>query len=338
MRDELIGFTGPSDFSTFVLRAGLSKRYGFFGTIPIWGGVKLHEFYPPIATVIVRYLGMFGALILYFIFVPVLWINYKGLATAVLFMSSYFHIFPLLIVGRYAEFMGYGFLSLAIFVDNDILSGILWGLGSLSHPLPMMLGAIIFLLKLKIQTIIVAFIVCGWWYVPFFLKRKRLSYLKEMRSDKLFGLYFIQYLSMVNILIYLFAPLWLQIVTSLTWFLPFSFKPNMLPKDFGLRNILLRFKPFFEIKPFFTSDLTKHFPKLKEIKEGPIVLTQKSYNPEIDFGEQAIGSFGLWIWSCACYLLERGVIVYNGLPSTEVAVDHLNITEGLPVYSVESLR
>ena len=36
--DELIGFGRVNDFSTFVLRASLAKRFGLFGEIPMWGG------------------------------------------------------------------------------------------------------------------------------------------------------------------------------------------------------------------------------------------------------------------------------------------------------------
>ena len=130
--NSLIGLGSPNDFCNFVLRAGLARRYGIFGRIPMWGGMRLHLFYPPLSSLLVRFISMQGALLLYLVLTACVWGYYRGWLVAVLFLISFYHFQPLLKVGRFAEFLGYTFITLAFFTKSSIACGVLLGLAGLT--------------------------------------------------------------------------------------------------------------------------------------------------------------------------------------------------------------
>lgn len=326
--DELTGFSSPNDFSTFILRAKLAKRFGVFGQIPMWGGIKLHEFYPPLSTLVVGRATMIGALAIYFLLTfPALAVN-KGVLTAVLFYLSYFHLVPLLHYGRYSEFLGYALIILAAFTGNPFVSGLLYGLGALSHPTSLIFGFLLLAPRLDIFVFITAFVVCGWWYVPFILKSRRLPFLEEERTDRLSGVYKISIASMINIVLFLFFPIHVFIFGVLWWLSPITLKDSRKPVFDA--DILRRPRHFYGIirKPFFMSSLSREFPGLQGIREETILIEQEGYAGSID---------QYWTWAVAGHMLDKGVIVYNGLPSTEVPKENLRIVE-LPSYSIDELR
>ena len=102
--DELIGFGRVNDFSTFVLRANLARRFGLFGEIPMWGGIKLHGFYPPFSTILVQLFTMRGALLLYIVSTFITWSYGRGPVFAALYLFSFFHVFHLLLLARLWRF------------------------------------------------------------------------------------------------------------------------------------------------------------------------------------------------------------------------------------------
>lgn len=321
--DELIGFGEPMDFATFVLRAKLSKKFGMFGRIPMWGNIRLHEYYPPVSTLMVRLFSMVGALIIYFALNFYIWTLNRGILIAFLFLVSYFHLLPALYIGRFAECFGYTLVLLAYFTKNDILSGIFLGIAALSHPLPLAFGSVVLISRLSFVPYLIAFLVYGWWYIPFIIKRRKLSFLKERRSDKVFGIYLGSWASMVNILLFLFFPLWISILGDIWWFLPIYIDKNFNVKitkeawhfNFGL----------LKRRPFFLSQLPNAMRFLKNKINTTVAIVQKN----------GYLSTNTWTWACASYLLDKGVIVYNGLPATEVPTDKLDIPPWVKVIAID---
>jgi len=319
--DELVGFGKPMDFATFVLRAKLSRKSGVFGRIPMWGNIRLHEYYPPLSTLIVRLLSMVGALTLYLVLNLYVWAFNKDLLLALLFLVSYFHLVPLLYVGRFAECFGYTLVILAYFTKNDILSGIFLGLAALSHPLPLAFGSVVLISHMSFIPYVTAFLVCGWWYIPFIVKRRKLSFLKERRSDKVFGVYLHSWASMVNILLFLFSPPWISILGDIWWVLPVHIDKNFkvkISKEAWHFNFSL-----LKRKPFFLSQLPSKMHFLNELN-GTVAIVQKN----------GYLSTNTWAWACAAYLLDRDVVVYNGLPATEVPADKLSIPSWVKVIEI----
>jgi len=347
MHNEIIGFgRGPNDFANFLLRAELSRKYGLFGRIPMWGGVRLHEFYPPLATLVVRLLGMKLAVVLYFLLTSTVFTAYKGPLVCILYLLSFPHLVPMLYVGRYSEFLGYTLVAAAVFAQNSVLSGVFLGLAGLSYPVPLLLGIVVLAFRLDGLIFLVAFIVCGWWYVPFVLNRRKLSFFSDMRPDKVLGLYVMQWLSMINLGLFLFAPLTAALFGLFLWLLPFSLRRSFIPvrkrqkplKLFSLDYIRRRIARLFPVKGFFISDLLDRMPGLRQLRDGQVLIKQPSFYPDVlDMKNQIIGSLGTWIWASAAYLAGRGVIVYNGLPSTEVSVSNLQIPEGIKSYTIFDL-
>ncbi|MEE8354951.1 MAG: hypothetical protein V3S09_03915 [Candidatus Bathyarchaeia archaeon] len=331
--DELIGFGRVNDFSTFVLRANLARRFGLFGEIPMWGGIKLHGFYPPFSTILVQLLTMRGALLLYIVSTFITWSYGRGPVFAVLYLFSFFHVFHLLENGRFAEFLGYTLVVSAWFLNSGIFSGILFGFAAMSHPLGFMVGFPLMALKLDLTPFLVAFPVCGWWYTVFLIQRKRLSYLVEKRPDKFLGIYFASYLSIANLLLFLFAPLWLcAIVTIGVWLLPVSLGGNYSKPTISFPQIEARIRYFIDAfrTPVYLSEIKEILPKLDDIEESPVMIKEDDY----------ASSFNELVWASATYLMDRGIVVYNGLPSTEVPRDSLELTlaSGLPKYTIEDLK
>lgn len=320
--DELIGFGKPTDYATFVLRSKLSKRFGLFGKVPMWGGVRLHEYYPPLSTLLVRYFSMVGALSIYIAISFFIWTLNKGILTALLFLISYPSLMLLLYQGRFAELFGHTLVLFAFFTNNNILSGLFLGLAALSHPLPLIFGSMLLFNRLSFTPYLVAFLICGWWYIPFLIKRKKLAFLKDRRPDKVFGIYLSQWAFMVNVVLFLFSPLWISIVSVLWWLIPiyidesFKIKINKEGWKFNL-GVLKR-------KPLFLSDLIHKIPILSEIKEN-IAMTQRG----------GYLSTGNWIWASASYLLDKDIIVCNGLPATEIPEDKLDIPPEIKVVKID---
>jgi hypothetical protein len=339
---NLIGFTSPNDFCNFVLRAGLSRRYGLFGRIPMWGGVRLHAFYPVLSTIWVRFLTMQGALLLYFLLTAAVWAFYRGPLIALLFLISFYHFQPVFKVGRFAEFLGYTFIVLAFFTKDSVTSGILLGLAGLTYPLPFILGCIMLAFRLDWILFAVAFLVCGWWYIPFLAQRKKISFLQEKRNDKVLGLYITQCLSLINLVIFIFAPVWVCFIFGiLLWFLPLSIKtaPLRTTEFINVKKVFRRMKEVLSLRPFLVTHLTKRLPGLEGINENTIVITQPNLSKGIVLeGENQFGgSLKHWVWASAVYLLGKNIIVYNGLPSTEIPAANLGIPQDLKVYSIFDL-
>jgi hypothetical protein len=339
---NLIGLGSPSDFCNFALRAGLARRYGLFGRIPMWGGIRLHAFYPALSTLLVRFFTMQGALLLYLTFTAMVWAFCRGWLIAVLFLISFYHFQPLFKVGRFAEFLGYAFITLAFFTKNSIACGILLGLAGLTYPLPFMLGCVMLAFRPDLILFLIAFLVCGWWYIPFLWQRKKISFLQEKRNDKFLGLYITQYLSLINLVVFIFSPPWLCFIFGiLLWFLPVSIKmtPLRAAEFINVKKVLERMKEVLFLKPFFVTQLKEKMPGLDKISEDVVVITQPNLSPGIILeGEnQFAGSLKHWVWASAVYLLERNIIVYNGLPSTEVPAQNLEIPKDLKIYSIFDL-
>jgi len=341
---ELIGFNNfPNDFVNISLRAKLSKKYGFFGKIPMWGGVRLHQFYPPLSTILVRMFGLTGTLVFYFLFTSLIWMHFQGRLVVLLFLLSYYHLPILLYVGRLSEFLGYSFVALAFFIHNPILSGIALGLAGLCYPLPFLVGLFILLWRFQPLIYIFAFLVCGWWYIPFILDYKKLSFLKEKRKDKIFGLYYMQWASLLNFFVFILGPFWLKVFLGIgLWFLPVVWRYMVLPYDLEIRGYFPYIKEhlshFVYRKPFFLSDLLNLLPGLDKISEKTILIEQPDTEDIITNNKDKFrGSLKQWIWASAAYLLDKGIIVYNGLPSTEVPNDKLSIPNNINVYTLEML-
>ena len=70
-----------------------------------------------------------------------------------------------------------------------------------------------------------------------------------------------------------------------------------------------------------------------------MVITQPNLSQGIILeGENEFsGSLKHLVWASAAYLLEKNIIVYNGLPSTEVPAGNLQIPKDLKVYSIFDL-
>ncbi len=282
----LIGFGQPNDLAHVQLRSELSKKFGLFGKVPMWGGIKLHELYPPASTVLVRFLSMIGSINIYFALTMLLWTLNRDLVTAVLFCLSYFTLSPMLYTGRFPECFGYLCVVLAFFTPYPIAAGFWLGVAGLFHPLPLLFGSLIMFTRLNWVFYMVAFCVCGWWYIPFVWKIRKFGYLNEWRRDKIFGIYITSWSMLVNLLIFLFIP-------SLAWI-------GLIPWVFRYR--LLGWKPYY------LSDLIKDHPWLDGIKKSPIVIIQ---------GTGRLLTIGNRIWASALYLLKKNIIVYNGLPATD---------------------
>lgn len=322
--DELIGFGKPTDYATFVLRSKLSRRFGLFGKVPMWGDVRLHEYYPPLSTLLVRYFSMAGALSLCITLTLFVWILNKGILIALLFLISYFNVVPLLHQGRFAEVFGHTLVLWAYFTKNDIISGLFLGLAALSHPLPLIFGSVLLFNRLSFTQYLVTFLICGWWYIPFLIKRKKLAFLKERRPDKVFGIYVSQWAYMGNVILFLFFPLWINIFSVLWWLIPIyideSFKIKIEKKGWKFNLGLLK------RKPFFLSDLIHKVPVLNEIKESIVMIQRGGYL-----------STGNWVWASASYLLDKDIIVYNGLPATEIPEDKLEFPSEIKVVEIDLL-
>ena len=285
---------------------------------------------------------MQGALFLYLMLTAAVWSFCRGPLVAFLFLISFYHFQPVFKVGRFAEFLGYTFIALAFFIKNSIVCGILLGLAGLTYPLPFILGCIMLAFRLDPILFLVAFLVCGWWYIPFLAQRKGISFLQEKRNDKILGLYITQYLSLINLVVFIFSPVWLCFVFGvLLWFLPVSIKMAPLnPAEFiNVKSVLKRMKGVLSLRPFFVSHLTRRMPGLEKVNEGIVVITQPNLSQGIILeGEnQFIGSLKHWVWASAVYLLKKNVVVYNGLPSTEVPAANLGIPQDLKVYSIFDL-
>ena len=323
-----MGFGGPNDFVHILARVEFSKKFGLFSKIPIWGGIKLHEYYPPLSTILVRYFSMFGSLILYFILNFIVWTLGRDPFTAILFLISYFTLLPLLYVGRLAECFGYIFVITAFFISNPTISGISLGIAALFHPLPLLFGSVILLSKFNILTYLFAFIVCAWWYIPFVLKVRKFSYAKEKRPDKIFGIYAVSLAMMGNLFLFLFFP-FIGIILGLLWWIPpipLYVDRKSLKLKISKKKWKLNLRLLFERKPYFLSDFKKEFTILKKIKTSPVVISQKG---------KKLFSTGTWAWASAFYLLKRGIIVYNGLPATDVPADKIKIPSKIKVYKID---
>ncbi|MCM8795684.1 MAG: radical SAM protein [Candidatus Omnitrophica bacterium] len=338
---ELIGFNNfPNDFVNFSLRAKLSKKYGFFGKIPMWAGVRLHQFYPPLSTLSVRILGIRGTILFYLIFTFWIWSHYHNPLTALLYLLGFYHFSILLCVGRLSEFFGYSLVAFSFLNSNPIFSGISLGLSGLFYPLPFFVGLFILLFKFNLLIYLIAFLVCGWWYIPFILNYRKISFLKEKRTDKILGLYYMQWMSIFNLIIFLFGNLWLKITVSLlAWLYPGHLRYGLFPGKIEFKGYIDRIKSKIKIYvflwPFFCEDIPRVIPGINKIKESTVVL-------EYPFCDEASqdrysGSLKPWIWACANYLIDKGIIVYNGLPSTEVPLENIKIPENIKRYSLRDL-
>lgn len=300
MKNELVGFGKPNDLAHVVARVEFSKGYGLFGRLPVWGGMRLHELYPPASTVLVRALGMVNSLNLFFALNLIVWAYFTNIWTALLFTFSYFTFGSLLYTGRFPEWLGYLMVTLAFFTP---FPGIFLGLAGLFHPLALVFGSVILLTKFNILTYIIAFCVCGWWYVPFLLKMRKFSYLKEKRKDKIFGIYFTSLAMMGNLILFMFFP----------QFAPFS----LIGWLWGVKYI--------RSKPYYISDLKGDLPFLDKIKDFNVAIVQK--------GKELL-TVGSYAWASAAYLLKDYIIVYNGLPATDARVNSTIIPKSIKTYEV----
>jgi hypothetical protein len=96
---------------------------------------------------------------------------------------------------------------------------------------------------------------------------------------------------------------------------------------------------FWTARPFYETDLVKRMPGLLEINEKCIAITQPNLYPEVVLSgeDEFSGSMKIWVWVCATYLIERDIIVYNGLPSTEVSGTNLKVPADIKTYSIFDL-
>ena len=356
--NDLLGFGRPNDFGNYLLRAKLSKQYGLFGMIPMWGGIRLHEFYPPVSTVIVRYLGMKWAFIAYVAAVAATWSIGRDTLTCLLFMISYHHFRPLIEAGRFSEFLGYLFVAGALFTQHSITAGVLLGLAGLCYPSPLFFGVVAVSYRFDWTLYVIALIVCGPWYAQFLWKSRRLSWLKEARRDKVFGLYVTQWAMMANVAVFAFGPMWAKILITVSlWFAPVSVQLQRGKNrvSLSLSSLERRLKVFVAVKPFYSRDLLQRIPGLQGIDEPLILLSQGGGFEELWLSENVKargqagekvhhdgwdplrGSLVMLIWPCACWLINRGTVVFNGLPSTEVPESHVSHIPDLPVYSIEEM-
>jgi len=282
---------------------------------------------------LVKWLTMRGALIAYLVSTLIVWSYGRGPLFAVLYLASFFHVFHLLENGRFAEFLGYTLVVSAWFIDSGMFAGIIYGLGAMSHPLGFFVGFALMALKLDLTPFLIAFPVCGWWYTIFLIKRNQLSYLEEERPDKFLGIYYASYLSIANLLLFLFAPLWLCATATIAiWLLPVSLKGSYSKPTISFPQIEARIRYFFEAlrNPVYLSGIKETLPRLDEIEESPVMIKEHDY----------ASSFNELVWASATYLMDRGIVVYNGLPSTEVPRDNLELIyeSNIPKYTIEDLK
>jgi len=329
LKGDLVGFGKPNDLAAVVLRAKLARRFGLLGVIPMWGGQRLHQFYPPLSTVVVRYFSMTGALILYLLLSFIVWASVRNVLAGGAFVLSYFCLVPLLYTGRFPEALGYLFVTLAYFTRDSFVSGTLLGLSALSHPLPGLFGMSILLTKRNLVVYLVAIAVCGWWYAPFLLRRNRLPYLQEKRGDKIFGIYLTSWAMVFFEATFLLLPWYVGGVLGILWWLSPIYIDRGFRIRFGTKGVLHNIR-FILRKPLLLCDMASRMPLLRRLEDLPscFVLVQRSTTQR-----QSV-SIANWVWAVAAYLLEFGTIVYNGLPATEVATEHLEIPAELQVFTI----
>lgn len=319
----IIGFKKPNDLAAVWLRVEAAKKFGIFGNTPFFGGkVKLHEYYPPLATLACRALGMDTCLFLIPILMATLLWNFISPLSAALFASSYFVLVPHFHIGRLPEFQGYLFIMAMFFMQNSPIAGILWGLGALSHPTSLIFGGILVAAKYAIlilggtdatysiedAALTAAFAAgtCAWWYLPFVLKSKNLAYGAEKRADKLFGIYLTSYASFANVAASVLGFWPFQLATVLWWACPVFINEKFaitFSLDNARKNLAL-----FPVKPYTEKNLAADFPKINSIHE-PVIALKDGLS---GFSE------GNYVWAVSAYLLSKGTVVENGMPKTEV--------------------
>jgi hypothetical protein len=200
------------------------------------------------------------------------------------------------------------------------------GLAALTHPIPALIGTLVLFTKRSATLYFIEALLCGWWYIPFFLKRKKLAYIQENRPDKILGIYLTSYALMFHELAFLFLPPFVGgVVGLLGWILPLYIDRSFRIR-IGVQGTLHNIK-FVKRRPFLVRDVERYMPFLRSISE-PCVILQKSKTQE-----QGI-SIANWVWAAAVYLLMQGVVLYNGLPATEVSSERLTIPPGIRTITI----
>jgi hypothetical protein len=238
----------------------------------------------------------------------------------------------MMITGRFAENLGYLFVVLAVVTTNSLVSGICLGLAGLCYPLPLALGTVVLAPRLDPVLFATAFLVCAWWYVPFVIKARKIAFLKETRRDKLLGVYRTQWASMINLVAFLFLGFWPAVAFFAgQWALAVAYIAGFLPGRRATRaQAIERLARLVRVKPFWTTDLPQHLPGLDEITEPVVLIKQPPADPAVLANDDDVaGSLKIWVWACACYLIDKGIVVYNGIPSTEVPHEK-TVTESIP--------
>lgn len=315
-RNDIIGFGEPSDLAGHLFRAKLAEKYGLFGKIPMWGGVKLHQFYPPLASVVINTFSLKLSLLLTIIYAFSIFSFYRGPLTGSLFVLSYFFFSSLVYCGRFPEVLGHLFIIHAFFSGNFVVSGLFLGLAGLTHPLAFMFGCLLLLSKLNPLIYLVAAPICGWWLLPFYKKRKEIGYLVEgERYGTFLSIYWLSWGTIINNLLFVLVP----------W--PYAALIGIGCWATSWQNNEPRFKKLFS-RPVFFNQTPKLYPSIRKIKEKQIVILPKSArripSPSIWSGKWAIGN----------YLLNKGINVYNSFPETETPHSKLRIPKGIKIYYI----
>jgi len=358
----IIGFGCINDIVAHQLRVRLAKKYGLFGNVPMFGGFKLHELYPP-ATSIMLMIPLQYLLPLYFF----LWscVFAPDFSLAGLYFCSFLHLWITLKVGRISESFGLLFVAashlMRIYVvpfSMEFLSGFFLGIAGLFHPTAFLCGVALWGIRILRNIVemrllsypftpelvryyvtclipllsISAAAVMASWYVPFIRKRKQLPFLGEKRGDKLFGIYYTSYLSMINLAVFILLPkyalLWFC-VTAVGYSLPLLKRVKFVQRlRERVANAPLN-PPVEKWRIWTLDDVPKLYPKLDSIT-APVILLKSNRGISMQWE----------LWACTLYLLEkRGIVVYNGMIETEVLKENLEAPlPDLPSYVLEELK
>lgn len=347
----ILGFGLPNDFCAMLFRALLAKKYGIFGRVPCWNGVKLHRFYPPLTTLLVMNFNISGTLVLYFVLTALSWMILAGPITALLFTLSFFHVWITAKVGRLPE--SFSFLMIFIAFSSQLWFPFLT-LAILFHPIGLIVGLPLYgyqflqtLMTGNLANILwyLGMLLCsiglsGFWLIPFLAGRRQLNFFGDKRHDKLLGVYFISYLSFFNMLFFMFVkdPIFQAIfftVSSLGYLLFTKLRSKIMFLRRRIVHVMedeSNQKLFYRKFIYTVDDIPEEFPKINTLNQQVmIVLT--------DNGDQFNVSYDLWTWACACYLLaKKNIVVFNGLAATEVPKDQLFIPDEVHMVRLDDLR
>lgn len=311
--NDIIGFSEPNDLAGHLQRARLAKKFGLFAKIPMWGGVRLHQYYPPLSSIFINIFSLKISLLLAVIYAFSIFALYKNPLTGLFFIISYFFLSPLLYCGRFPEILGHLFIIHAFFSQKFYFSGLLLGLAGLTHPLSFLFGSLLLLLKFNFFIYLVAALICSWWMLPFFLRRKKVGYLAEREKYGTFlSVYWLSWATIFNNLIFIFFPLPLAGFFGVgCWF------TSWFDNEMRIKKI--------KRKPVFLNQIPQLYPAVKKIKSAKIAILPKP--------ERKVPPSSIWAgrWAISSFLLDRGIAIYNGLPETETPYSKIKIPKNIKI-------